>query len=550
MATEEEDTSSAFLYTGEGGARVPGWVSHVRVSPTLSSIPEGAFQYRPRLRIVHLPEGLVVIGRAAFFDCESLERIAIPSTIVLVPEGCFQHCGKLIEITLNYGVTEIGMHAFDGCTSLSAIALPCTVERIGKSAFFNSVSNLELPESIEEIGDYALSQCKFPSLRFPPLVTEISLGVLRSCKNIFTLELPLGVTRIQNYAFSSCHSLRNIAVPRNAELMEYVFQHCTDLEQLFGSHVEIEEELSCRFDGLPIHELCYFLSYYSSEEEAVAKLGETIMEAGMLNPTGDHHDRLGMTPLHIISCSTRPNLALHKVLIEAYPKALTITDKWNALPLLYAFWSKAPEEIIQYLIESHKTIFPDYKLNWEKMLETLSLGNAPLQTIQNLLDTHKTYFPQQPIQWEIILQKLAEPFRSWKEHYASIETFRYLVQCSVASRVAAIGLKQWREQIIGQIARIRDGHRSRKADLANFIMTLGYYEGEFGKLKGATSMLELALWKARMVDGRGGRLASSPSSLSKKMVEESEYRQRCRISCRADNVIENVLPFLLPEKET
>ena len=160
MATEKSNPNNTayFLYTGEGGERVPGWVSHVRVDPTITAIPEGAFQYRPRLKYVELCEGrLRVIGRAAFFDCESLERIKIPFMVEIIPEGAFQHCGKLIEVELCRGLKEIGMHAFDGCTSLDRINIPSTVKSIGKSAFFNSLSSLELPDGIENIGDYAFS---------------------------------------------------------------------------------------------------------------------------------------------------------------------------------------------------------------------------------------------------------------------------------------------------------------------------------------------------------------------------------------------------------
>lgn len=548
--TDSEDAKSAsttFVYTGEGGERIPGWASHVRVAPSVAYIPEGAFKYRPRLRRAELHDDLVAIGRAAFFDCESLERIEIPPSVSAIPEGCFQHCGELAEATLHEGVAEIGMHAFDGCRSLGTIVLPRTVRRIGKSAFFNSVSRIELPDGIDEMGDYALSQCRFPVLRIPPAMAHVPLGALRSCKNAFSLELPPGgaMRVIEKYAFSSCHSLRNAAIPPGARAMEYVFQHCTDLEQLFGSSPRrIEEKLRQRFDNLPIHELCYFQSYRNIEmvvgdlEEAVTAVGGG---GGTLNATGEQQDSLGMTPLHILCCSTRHSLELCRAIITCYPDTLVTTDKWGGLPILYAFWSEASNEMMQYLLDCHESIFPDHRLNWEDMATTLAMANAPLETIHRLLDAHQTSFPGQIIDWDVVLDRLAKPIRSWKEHHASGDAFRFLIRASVAGRVKAIGLELWRERVMGQIARVRDGHRSRRADLANFHAKLVHYEREYEKLKVATSMLELVIWRAKMLE--------SGSVRCRHEIEEPEYRRQCRISCGADNVVENVLPFLLPASE-
>ena len=60
-----------------------------------------------------------------------------------------------------------------------------------------------------------------------------------------------------------------------------------------------------------------------------------------------------------------------------------------------------------------------------------------------------------------------------------------------------------------------------------------------------TSLLELALWKARMDDSLGDGKTMGGSNKKMKM-DESEFRLQCRISCGADAVIENVLPYLLP----
>ena len=81
--------SSVYIYNGVG--EVPYSVTHVRVDPSVTVIPQRAFQYRRQLVEVELPEGLIRIGVRAFKTCETLERINIPSTVIYIEDHAF--CG-------------------------------------------------------------------------------------------------------------------------------------------------------------------------------------------------------------------------------------------------------------------------------------------------------------------------------------------------------------------------------------------------------------------------------------------------------------------------
>ena len=60
--------------------------------------------------------------------------------------------------------------------------------------------------------------------------------------------------------------------------------------------------------------------------------------------------------------------------------------------------------------------------------------------------------------------------------------------------------------------------------------------------KESTSLLELALWKASIDHGK-----AMSGGNTKLKIDPSEFRLQCRISCAADHVIENVLPYLLSD---
>ena len=124
----------------------------------------------------------------------------------------------------------------------------------------------------------------------------------------------------------------------------------TDLQLLFGSEAEIIRMLKHRFHGLPIHSIVYYQSYNQGVLQRL--LAAVDMRSGqgrtlrsMLDPTGNLQDCLGMTPIHILACSSIHDLELYRVIVAKYPTNLITEDRWGALPLLYAFWGAAPVEI-------------------------------------------------------------------------------------------------------------------------------------------------------------------------------------------------------------
>jgi hypothetical protein len=127
-----------------------------------------------------------------------------------------------------------------------------------------------------------------------------------------------------------------------------------------------------------------------------------------LDPTGNVQDCLGMTPLHILACSSVHNLEMYRLIVENYATNLITEDRWGAVPLLYAFWGAAPSEIIQFLLESYQSLYPDYVFNWTMMVETMGRCDTPKTSIENLLCVKQMHFPEQSIDWVYLLNKFAQ----------------------------------------------------------------------------------------------------------------------------------------------
>jgi hypothetical protein len=123
---------------------------------------------------------------------------------------------------------------------------------------------------------------------------------------MFSFEILVNVREIEAYAFVYCNCLQNVAFPPDAVFGNNILgrrgefeRNKYDLHQLFGSIEEIISALQHQFDGLPIHSIVYYLLYHQG-------VLQKLMDAIKLDPTGNQQDCLGMTPLHILACSSVP----------------------------------------------------------------------------------------------------------------------------------------------------------------------------------------------------------------------------------------------------
>ena len=80
-------------------------------------------------------------------------------------------------------------------------------------------------------------------------------------------------------------------------------------------------------------------------------------------------------------------------MIEKYPENLTVEDAWGTIPLLYAVWGDAPSEVIQFLIDSYQSLYPDHEFDWSDMVITLCRADVPTAFIRNLINIHHSLSP-------------------------------------------------------------------------------------------------------------------------------------------------------------
>jgi len=432
--------------------------------------------------------------------------------------------------------------------------------RICDEAFVASLQcPIRLHDGIESIGKGAFAYCIFTNFRVPPLITVIPHFMLVGCKSMFSVELPDNIMEIKNGALRICYCLRNVAIPPNAVIGNDIFlceeddkEIHTDLLQLFGSKERTVRELQHRFDRLPIHFIVYYKSYYQGVlQNLIAAInlrsGQRRTLRSKLDPTGNQQDCLGMTPLHILACSSVHDLELYHVIVEKYPTNLITEDRWGALPLLYAIWGAAPNAIIEFLLESYQSLYPRYEFNWTMMVETMGRTHTPKEQIENLLCMKQMHFPEQPIDWEYLLNKIAHPSKFYLSAVLFEEQMRFLVMSGMSMRVEALPFKFWRKfiTIMIHISNFKFNGEESQNILRAIRDKLTHFEDELPNLKETATMLELALWKKRIHDMNHQDVATR--SQKKIKTVESSTRQQDRVTCGADVVIGHVMPFLIED---
>ena len=591
------DVSSIYIYNGVDD--VPNDVTHVRADPSVIVIPDSAFAERRKLEVVELPEGLVRIKENAFKDCMSLKRINIPSTVQEIGYNAFHFCQKLKALILPEGLLRLGDYAFSSCTSLQTInippgitklqvgafifcdgltnvkfsegiielenafgfckslesvSLPSTLKVIGRQTFqCCGLNEVHMPDTIESIQARAFLGCNLIKFRMPPM-SNVDMGIFGTLngnnnKCLISLELSENVTQITKHRgdYTSqpwLESLRNVAFPSGCEVDTTAIHNCADLGVAFPNEDEdtISQALQHRFDNLPIHKICYYQSYNDNETTTQNLKREinpwTSKPPGRLNTTGKEQDCLEMTPLHILACSTKPTIEMYLLLIQKYPETLIMKDKWGDIPLLYAIWCSAPSEVINLLVESYKSLHPDYEFDWGGMLLTMAKRNVPLVNIQKLVNTQRRSFPTQAYEIQPVVLELAvldtEQWAFQNGKYTRIETFRYLFQVSITKRLDSLGIRRWHEELEDGISTLPEKVGNRVRDTKTLYDRLATYES----IKEGTSVLELAVWKAEIDVGRNKRA---------RVDGDGSYKEQCRVNCGADVIIRNVLPYLLPK---
>jgi len=180
-----------------------------------------AFQYSA-LNNVKIPEGIKHFGIGAFYGCNKLTSVTLPSTLSSVADLMFTNCSNLTEINVaseNTFLTSVNGVLFRKDGSILYIYPQ------GKTD-----TTYTVPAGVKTVGTYAFGNSRLSEIHLPESVTIIASSSFANCKSLTSMELPNGVKSIFNSAFSGCTNLKSITIPESVTTIENAaFNGCNNV---------------------------------------------------------------------------------------------------------------------------------------------------------------------------------------------------------------------------------------------------------------------------------------------------------------------------------
>lgn len=137
-----------------------------------------------------------------------IKTVSIPKGYDRIADGAFSNENKqsvLENVNLPQGLTLIGKNAFQNCNYIKSIELNEGLENIGDSAFFGTtLGTVKFPSSLKIINDCAFANCHIYNLKFNAGLKYIgnSAFALSNEHTEEVLEIPASVIYIGPYAFN------------------------------------------------------------------------------------------------------------------------------------------------------------------------------------------------------------------------------------------------------------------------------------------------------------------------------------------------------------
>ena len=167
---------------------------------------------KSKIKSVKILDGVVSIGKYAFYRCEDLVSITIPNSVTSINSSSFYGCSSLTSITIPKNITSLESSVFYGCSSLTKItvesnSLVSQTYREGfsfKNMFGNQVKEYIIGNDVTSIGYYAFYGSELTSITIGNSVTSIDSYAFYLCSALTSVTIPASVKKINSFAFYNC----------------------------------------------------------------------------------------------------------------------------------------------------------------------------------------------------------------------------------------------------------------------------------------------------------------------------------------------------------
>lgn len=219
----------------------------VEISNSCPSIGDYAF-YRCNGATFDFAQGISKVG-AGSFDGSNIKSITLKDGVKEIGDYAFNDC-PIIKIEIPNSVETIGNNAFSYCDRIEDIAIPSSVKTIGDNAFryCSEIRKMIIPSSVSSIGNNAFESCKnlyaivvdaenmyYSSCADNVLYNKDKTRMIKIPENLSRTKyvLPNTVEEIDDYAIENCQYIKNIVIDKNVKSLSKVdFSGCYELNSV------------------------------------------------------------------------------------------------------------------------------------------------------------------------------------------------------------------------------------------------------------------------------------------------------------------------------
>lgn len=203
-------------------------VRHLIIKDGVNEIKEKEYSYSNGLETVTIPSSVTSIGPEAFSYCPNLKKITLPLSCKVDPTA-FKESPNA---TLIYHVKNI----FD----FMAVTNKCDCSICFLDENNNLLTDLIIPEGIEEIPEYAFARCiSINTIKFPSTLKRIKSHAFDLNIALQELILPNSLEVIEKDAFLACDYI-DITLPIGTKVEEDAFMLTNFKSLTFIRNVELD----------------------------------------------------------------------------------------------------------------------------------------------------------------------------------------------------------------------------------------------------------------------------------------------------------------------
>lgn len=227
-----KDKTRLIICTPDGQREV------VTVANETTTIDAYAFVEKKEIKQIILPQGLIEILNGAFYGCEGLQGVNIPSSVIEIGKEAFALCSSLKSIEIPQGIYQIQNGTFLGCASVEEIIIPDSVKILGRAAFAEctSLKRVVIGKEIKEIDD----------LLFYGNVSIETFEVAEGNEEFSSIDGNLYSKDGKTLILYACGKKNEeFVISKDIVcVMNFAFQDCTNLKYIYCEATELPEEWS------------------------------------------------------------------------------------------------------------------------------------------------------------------------------------------------------------------------------------------------------------------------------------------------------------------